>query len=550
MSWKAKFIMLVNLKKYMKNSFHRRIVVLTIFILLSLLSVIYLWHFHEVYFNTDYTFHLARIRSIDNSLLHGHFPLISWGVSVPYGTAMSFYPWLTLFPLALLGLIIHNAVDLFYLILFCVYLVTYLISYYSYRVYEQSVSHDLVFSILYTSSSIVYDWAVHSGNIGVILAIAFLPMAWIGFLEVFEHHQHWLMMTVGVILVIMSHLITGGLLILVMLILGIANINKLNLKIFAKIIAGIAIFIIVTSIFWLPDLDLNHGIVTPYITKNMYTGIIVWSGTFYNYLYGIVDIVGLLAIVNVRHESFHLVDGEIWAMGLIMLLTNVTFISHLLIRYIPLILHLQFFYRFGIISHLLFTFIGVKWLTGYYTPVSKSRVRSPLYAIMVLALFTPLINQVGTHFLFQKRPIITASNYMRLMNKGNSQAKFDEYSYSSMKHNNINYDYSPSKKIAQNQVFDMKKQAQIYRHNKMIGLRHYIPTDQGITFKSPTNESIQLPIMLYHQFHYQFTLNGKILSKRYVNQHLTKRTHELVLKNLPINTNRLSLKAVKWRWHN
>lgn len=538
--------MLVSLKKIMHKSIYSCIIVLAIFTLLSLLSVIYLWHFHEVYFNTDYVFHLSRIQAIDNNLLHGRFPLINWGTTVPYGTFLGYYPWLTLFPLALLGLVIHNAVDLFYIIIFVIYLVTYLVSYYSYRIYERSVAHDLVFAILYTTSSIVYDWAIRSGNIGVLLAIAFMPMAWIGFLEVLEHHRHWLIMTIGVVLVMLSHLITGGLLILVMLILGLLNITKLDWKILVKIILGIVIFAVVTSIFWWPDLKLNQGIVTPYVTKKMYTGIIVWNGTFYNYLYGLIDVVGLLSIVNVRHKSFHLIDGEIWFLSLCALLTNLTVISHLMIRFVPVILHLQFFYRFGVISHLLFTFVGVKWLTGYYTPKYKSRVRSPLYIIMILALFTPMINQVGTHFLFQKRPIMTASNSARLIKKGGAPAKFDEYSYVSLKHSNINYDYAPNKKVAKNQVFDMRKQAQIYRNNKMISLKSYCPTDQGITIDPPTNASVQMPIMLYRNLYYQFTLNGKILNKRYINERLTKRTHELVLKDLPSGIDRIGLRKVSF----
>lgn len=526
---------------------HTKTFVLSIFIILAFLSIVLLGWSHTIFYNTDYIPHLAKMYAIDNNLSQGRFPLISWGATVPYGQFLGFSSWLTLLPFALLGFIIHDPVDLFYIIIFLITLLTYLVSYRSYNVYDKSLGHDLAFAILYTSSSIFYNWAIRSGNVSVLLAMAFLPMVWIGFLEVIRRHSHWVMLLIGLLLVAYSHLITAGLITVIIVVLSICNLRKLRLKGISEIILDAIIFIISSTPLWLPLLKLTKGIVIPSANSalGMYTGFVNWIGQPFNYLYGLIDLVGLISIIKVKSKEFKLIDFEIWLLSVVLLLFNAFPIARFIVSLVPSIMFIQAFYHFGVISHLLLVFLATKWITGKYT--KNSNLTNILLCIIVfLALFTPIYNEINTYLLLNHRPTLTTINLGKPDSMyGNTPYKFNQKTFQDIKHRNLGYDYLP-KTAMYYKFFDDRFKGEIYnKHNNLIANQRYYCNKKGIRIKnSKQGNSIQLPIVLYKHFDYKFVVNHHILINKNINITLTHKTHELVVHNLKGRFLFIQLKSV------
>lgn len=515
-----------------------------LFIFLSIISVIYLAHFGIIYFNDDFIYHFDRINGMIWNLKSGHFPLLYQGSTVPYGTIVSYYPWLTLIPFVLLHFLIHNEVYLFYAIIGIITLATYLSSYYSYHTYDKNWLHAFVYTIFYTNSSMLFDWAFQEGDFGTILAMGFAPIALFGFLDLMNNNRHSIMLCCGLILILSSHVITGGAITICLVLLGLLNISKFKpTAILKAIIVGI-ITIGFSSIYWYPALVTKkfNNIVMPVVPSRIRAGFLTYWGSTCNYIYALIDVIGVFAILMIMSKKFHWIDLEMWSIGVLSILVNIKWIAYTITDTFPALRQLQFAYRFGTTAHLFLSFLALKLLLGFYNDKKHHVNRIICILVTTFLLFVPLFNQIDYHFLMKSRPLLRMSTMYTNRSK---QYRFDEKSCDVLNHHYYNGDYASSPKVVANSSFDDKYKLSIYNsHGKWIGAKHYKANPHYIIFYNKNYKVIQFPIMLYRGVDYTFALNKQKMNPKYINKKITEQTHELVLQNLPKNkTNTISIRT-------
>lgn len=540
--------MIVVVKRFIRK--HKTWLIPLLFILMSFMGVAYLWHFHIVYFNSDYTYHLGRIESVKNSIIN-HTPFnFNIGGTTPYGLTTAFYPWLTLIPFIPILILIHNGVDVFYTIITVVMLTTYLISYYSYHTYDKSWLNDFIFATFYTNSSVLFDWAFRAGDIGSILAAAYLPLALLGLLKIKNHHKGFIMLFLGLLGILSSHVITGCLGLITILGLWILDIKGFHFKDSIKVIISFLLTILATSIFWVPVIHLFscNEIVMPSEYKELADGFVRWIGSHCNYLYDLACIIGIFSILCIKHKGFKWMDFLLWLVTIGCLLFNISAIAGFFVKEIPKLLQLQFAYRTGLISNLTGTFLATKWLTGKYN-TNKYHVSNLVVIILTTCLIlTPITNEISFHFLMS-RPIVTASNISTITKHSHTPATpydFDAYSYKTLNHHHYSYDYAPNKQVPINAFADNNLKFNIYnRKGKWLGIKKYTPQNNDILIDNRHYANIQYPIALYHGVKYTFNLNGHKMSDKYINKKITEHRYELTLHNLPQGKNKINIRTAK-----
>ena len=524
--------MIPRIKKYWLE--HQEWGMPLVFCLMALIGVIYLAFFHEIYYNSDYLYHFNQIRSIFYSVIRLHFPLLNQGTAVPYGTVTDFYPWLMILPLVLVYSVIRDPVVFFYVAIGLITLATYFTSYYSIQAFDRKLSDDFVFALFYTNSSILFDWAFRAGNFGVLLAMAGLPLAFFGLLNFMRHRRSWWMMTIGMIWMFTSNVLVGLMATLTFFLLCLLDFKRFyhNWKWLSLSLIAI---LVLTSFFWYPVLKLSlaNRIVMPPYSYQISSGLVPWIGAFCNYVYGLPELIGLLSLREVYSAKFSRLDLGMWLISFFCILVNVRWIADLLTQKMPWLRQIQGAFRFSLIAHLLLTYLAVKWLTGHFNDQRHHVLRTPILILVILIWFVPLNNEIGTQFLLHKRPLMTARN-LGDRNKPDPY-KMNAASIKRNQHHYFNYDYAPNAKVIKYLPFDNHYRACVYdaQNHRLAYQIKYRPTSTGIWLKNDHSSSLQVPFLIYHGIRYRFLINGRRLSKRHINQTLTRRTHELVIHNVP-----------------
>lgn len=518
------------------------------FILMSFLSVAYLLHFNQVYNNPDFIYHYSRINGIKYNLIKGNYPFINQGTTVPYGTVLSFYPWLTLLPFILLSFFIPNGVILFYSVIGIILFITYMTSYFGSKVINNSNSNAFVYSILYTNSSLIFNWAFYSGDIGATLAMAFFPLAFFGLISFLKDGKHIIMFTIGILLALSSHLITGGIGSLFLLIIGIFYINKINYKKSLKLFASLMTIILLTSIFWYPMFELSHlnNINLPSNFGHILDGIYEYIGKPANYVYGITEIIGFASILFIKSKNYTKLDLISWFIGIICFVINIKYIGNFLSTYTPFISKFQFAFRFMLVAHIFLAFLATKLITGKYND-AISFPKSFEYIFVAFCICIPFVNEYGFQFLMHNRYLVdTVSKMYYAESKSNdtyyNKFKFNAASYKNLQHFYYAYDYAPNPIVKNNLHLDMHFKTKIYdKNDNQNHIINYQPTKQGIIINNKGYQNIEYPIYIYKGIKYKFTLNHHRLSDSHINEKLTYNNYRLTLKNLPKGKNMISI---------
>lgn len=538
--------MVVTFKEFMTK--YRKWLVPLFFVIMAYLSVAYLWHFHMVYYNSDFMFHLDRLQDIRDLINSRHFPLMATGTNIPYGITMTLYPWLTLIPIAYVALLFHSYISVFYVSIMLIALITYLVSYYSYHTYDKSWAHDFVFAVIYANGSIIFDTALRAGDLGSISAMAYLPLVIFGFLDLANNDRGILMFITGLILLLSSHVITGIFGLCAILIIWILSIFSIKLRDHLKILLGIAISITILSVFWYPAFKIMslNNLVMPFQHNFLSADFMQWLGNPCNELYGIPSIIGVLSIVNIKHSNFDVKAFSMWLISVGSFLFNVQFIANIATRLFPVLLKIQFTNRTAMLSHLLCSILTIQWLTGKFKSQEQGGSNLFLVLLTFIMLLNPIFNQIDFHFLLHSRPIVYRYNKFKLDAKSATPYKYSNDSFKSLNHYIYNYDYSPNKIVKANLTFDMHNEASVFdRNDKWRFVRKYKPVKTGIIIQNNGYPNIRFPIVVYHGIKYTFSLNGRKMPKKYINQKLTWKNYELTLHNLPKGKNKVNIRSAK-----
>lgn len=531
---------------------YQKLIIALILLIVPILGTIYLTYVGKTYDGTDIAFHWQRMIELHYDLVHGILPQFMTHAESPLGSAINiFYPYEALLPFISLTFIFRNPLHLIYAVYTSIWIAISVISYFSSKTYFKSKKTSLLFSILYTACSTIGNAMLLNGDFGQALSYAVLPLILFGFLNLIQSNgNHWLMLCMGVSLVIFSHILTTVLMIVALIMWSVFNIKNIftHIKILLALIKAGILTCLITAIMWLPmiyTIEKNNYYNPKYGSHvAFWMSGLLWcrSGAFIHENCGFMDgigiIVGLVALLYLlipdhiygswAHMKFSKYDWQIWTIGMFFWLcnTNLWIIHHICAT--TALNVFQFSFRTALPLHLFFTFIAVKWLSGYYsdTPIEGNKRSYYKRIIIAGAVFLAIIMQIGNQLndklIYQQRAIYRSS---RACNFGAQQMKLtahhpqgrgftlDANSYRHMLNTKILQDYQPMNTVPGNsQPYDnlnyYKALINVHQHQS-IDRAHLIPvklTENGVRIHlSHDVKNIVIPLIFYNGFSYYVT---------------------------------------------
>jgi len=238
------------------NAFFKTGVIGAFFLLVSLINVWAFARYNWLFGGQDLQFHLQRIDELFYNVEHFNLlPMLGTFDFNQTGSAvMAMYPKLPLYPYVLIRLVVRQPILSYYLgnalmTFFCL-----LMSYYSFLSVKKTARVSaLIFSMVYSLSALNVSYQYIMADLGIVATIVFLPLAFAGL-------YHWLtngkyrMLTWGVSLIALSHVLNFILLLITLAIFTMINYKKLNKDKMLNIAKAIGLTVLLTSMFWLPSL--------------------------------------------------------------------------------------------------------------------------------------------------------------------------------------------------------------------------------------------------------------------------------------------------------
>lgn len=358
---------------------YNKIFMITMFLIFSILSVAFLIYFKHSYNSQYFIYHYSNIKSIENDLI---YPSIDHST----GPILSFTPLIVLLQFLLKSLFISNSIVIFYSMIGLIIFITYITSYFGFKVYENVNINAFIYCVLYTNSSLLFNWNFYSGDISLTLAMAFLPLAFFGMISFIKNGKHLLLFTIGIIFTLSTQLVIGGLAFVFLIIFLLLYSNNITHENWYKFLFSVLSIIVVTSIFWYPTIKLaaidNINLLGSfdYVAGKPY----MYTGHIANYVYSITEVIGFLSILLFKSKKYDKFAIGCWLIGII---------SLLLIK-IPIIINFQLSLHLIIVTHLLLTFLATNLLIGRYNDIFVVN-KSLTYLIIGFYLFEPFINELS-----------------------------------------------------------------------------------------------------------------------------------------------------------
>ncbi|MDR1568656.1 MAG: hypothetical protein LBS33_08275 [Streptococcaceae bacterium] len=229
------------------------------FLVLFVMSIVYLLPFLISRGATDYEmgdfgFHFSRIIGLSNAW-QSPVNFISFK---NHGLMMNgFYPWLTLYPAFLFYKLTGSLVIGYKLFIWLYGFLTLLIAYLSFYSIKKSKNVSLIVAILYCFSAIHLATAL-GAQVGQSLAFTFIPLVFLGIYEIFFNNERkWQLLTIGMSLVIYSHITTTfitAIYIAIIIILLIVT-KKLTVSRIISFFKAVILTAIVSASLFLPMLE-------------------------------------------------------------------------------------------------------------------------------------------------------------------------------------------------------------------------------------------------------------------------------------------------------
>ena len=233
----------MSLNNKMKDSTKNTIGIILFFMFLSVFSV-YFTHLYngEIIVGDDFQFHKNRIEGLFQSLNnHIFFPKMNmlFMNSMGYASSIFYSDLFIYFPaiLRFLGLSLAESYTLFIIV---INFATFLVAYISKLTVTKNERSSLMFSLLYTLSSYRLLDLTTRAALGELLAICFLPLAFLGIYQIiYGDTKKWYHLTLGMTLIIHAHILSAvmfSMLILLFLVFNIRNLfnEKKRIKAFIK----------------------------------------------------------------------------------------------------------------------------------------------------------------------------------------------------------------------------------------------------------------------------------------------------------------------------
>lgn len=259
--------------KKLNDIFRYNLFLILIFAILSVFSGLYLIKSQVFGFTWDIHFHWQRIQEIKDSFgTRSFFSDVALNQFNQSGSAvMSMYPKINIIPMAIISLIFKSFFNVIYVSFILRNFLGLIISYFACYNFIHNKKISFLFSITYTISTTVLALSFYLTDIGMTSSLLYLPMVLFGTFELLEKYK-WKEMSIGIIAVSMCHVITAVMSILMVLFFITINYHKLkNKKVVYSLFKAFGSAILVSSIFWLPFLQLilNNDINMPSTTPSL-----------------------------------------------------------------------------------------------------------------------------------------------------------------------------------------------------------------------------------------------------------------------------------------
>lgn len=415
-------------------------------------------------------------------------------------------------------------------------------SYFCSRSYFHSRKTGLLFSILYTACSTISDTLLLNDDIGQTLSFAWEPIILFGFLWVLHDGSHWTMLSLGMTLLVLSHILTTLLMTALIIILGIFSAKRIftHRHILAGYLKAGITAVASTAIFWMPIIYT--------IKKNVYfnpkygSAVKFWmsgmlwcrSGAFIHENCGFIDGIGILVglyglyLMFEKHANHYIhipyTDWCIWAIGMFYWACNADIypIHHVFAT--TFLNVFQFSFRSALPLHICFAYLAVKWLAGYYDNYvyGKRRYKRVFISLFIaFALIMQFANQLNDKLIYQQRATYNAPHQMlygvrmKEITEHHPQGRgwvLDNNSFKHMRNTGVLQDYQPLNTTTNHP----NRYSQVGQHFVTLYGRNYenahhiVLTRNGVRMDiSHDLHSSMIPLLWYHGYRYNVTDNGK-----------------------------------------
>ncbi|MEK4947774.1 DUF6541 family protein [Carnobacterium sp. FSL W8-0810] len=221
----------MNFKKRTASKSGLNLAIIALFVFLSIF-VLYFTIFHngEIMLGDDLQFHKNRIEGLAEALRnHEYFPKVNMVFINTMGYASSiFYSDLFLYFPAILRVIGLSISETYILFIIAINFLTFIIAYISFFNVTMKQKNSLVFSLLYTLSTYRLLDITRRGAIGEVLALCFLPIAFMGLYHIiYGKPNRWYYLSIGMALIIYAHILSAIMLAFLILVFLLVNSKEL-----------------------------------------------------------------------------------------------------------------------------------------------------------------------------------------------------------------------------------------------------------------------------------------------------------------------------------
>lgn len=206
--------------------------------------------------NIDGEFHISRILSLEN--------IFNSPVNFKYfahtGQIVNLmYPWVLVYPMYLLYKLTNDVVLAYYLYFTIITFVTLELTYYCSKKMKQSTLGAMLVAVLYSFSMVRTSDIYFRMAIGEVLGITFFPLVLLGIYQIFyEKKPKWIALTLGMTLLVYSHVISVVLASLLILMFFFINIlrKKINKERLLALLKATGMTLLLGLGFLLPMLQM------------------------------------------------------------------------------------------------------------------------------------------------------------------------------------------------------------------------------------------------------------------------------------------------------
>ncbi|KJU75182.1 hypothetical protein AH70_06800 [Pediococcus damnosus LMG 28219] len=537
------------------------------YIFISIFSIILIRRSGFLFKGDDLHFHIDRVENLVG-VLKGH-NLLSFISTYAYnrtGIAVDqFYPNLFMYPFAILRILIKSPVSAIYDGFILINLLTCFIAHLSYKSFSGSNFQAFIFTNFYFFATWRFTDMFARFDLGELLAIAFIPLAFLGFYEVmFRNTKKWPILALGMSLILYSHLLSALMIAFCFVLMVIVNLKKIpNIKLtILRFLNAMILFLVLSFGFIysflytsrsatvkLPVARIlqNEALNPFYVLKDSISNSIsIYRPEVYNI--GIVAIAILILLLRVKPMNKLTSQLTGWTVLSLWACTNL--FPWFIFQNTP-VKAMQFPWRCFFLASFFISVLGVQVILFIFKPEKRKWVAAGLPLILLM------LNMSSIYSFVQQREQLPTLNYTlnaATSNYKNHFFKIDDKNYSRLANYNYGSDYIPETKEASNE-WNSKLFTNVAQHRailpdgQLMTMRKIKSIPNGMIYKLPVqrkSSDVSLPFYVYNKNNYVVKRNGsevpfKVDKNKLLNVRASSSKNEFKIQYVPTHMQLFSI---------